>query len=196
MIRRRREWRVVGEQRGRYEPSGRSRWQCLASPSAWQTGFPPDGASCKPLAVGSLRLRFPLEGMEGVMPCSRSREDLVAVVPLICNQYPRLWKRLKQQLSSGEVAALPFAELKEDRWSLLVSPRQGRTNQGRGSAPFLRLEAVRCALTQVSSSMSTSSVPPPASVPALASGSVAAHRAHGEKINWKTPFCQKRRQRL
>ena len=76
VIRRRREWRPGGEQRERYEPSGRSRWQCLASPSAWQTGFPPDGPSCKPLAVGSLRLRFPLEWMEGVMPCSRSRERI------------------------------------------------------------------------------------------------------------------------
>ena len=54
------------------------------------------------------------------MPCSRSREDLVAVVPLISNQYPRLWKIL-QQVSRGEVAALAFAELKGDRWSFTVA---------------------------------------------------------------------------
>ena len=70
---------------------------------------------------GSLWLQFSLEGIEGVMPCSRSREDLVAVVPLISNQYPRLWKKLKQQVSRGEVAALPFAEMKEDRWSFTVA---------------------------------------------------------------------------
>ena len=59
--------------------------------------------------------------MEGVMPCSRSREDLLAIAPLVCNQYPRLWKKLKQQVSSGEVAALAFAELKGDRWSFAVA---------------------------------------------------------------------------
>ncbi|MCY3536281.1 MAG: hypothetical protein OXH24_01020, partial [Cyanobacteria bacterium MAG IRC3_bin_20] len=41
--------------------------------------------------------------------------------------------------------------------SLLVSPSLGATNQGRGSAPFLRLEALRWALTVVASSSSTAS---------------------------------------
>ena len=105
----------------------------------------------------------------------------VAVVPLISNQHARLRKVPQQELSTGEVAAWPFAEEKADRSSLPVAHHRslaggapfGTTHQARVGAPFFRLEAVRWALTQVASIISTSSGSTPAFASAPASGAVS-----------------------
>ena len=51
--------------------------------------------------------------------------NLVAVVPFVSNQHACLRKVLQQELSTGEVAALPFAEEKADRSSLPVAQHMG-----------------------------------------------------------------------
>ena len=77
---------------------------------------------------------------------------------------------LLSHLLTGEVAAWPFAEEKADRAALPVTHHRsfageapfGTAHQARVGAPFLRLEAVRWALMQVASIISTSSGSPPA----------------------------------
>ena len=76
----------------------------------------------KPLAVRHLLVTVPsgwAAGRDALL--QQQGTDLVAVIPLVCNQYPRLWKILQQDISSGEVAALPFAEVKADRSSFAVA---------------------------------------------------------------------------
>ena len=77
--------------------------------------------------------------------------SLLLLSYFVSNQHACLWKIPQQDLSTGEVAAWPFAEEKADRSSFPVAHHRslageapfGATHQARFSAPFLRLEAVR-----------------------------------------------------
>ena len=68
--------------------------------------------------------------------------NLVAVVPFVSNQYARLWKIPQQEVGTGEVTALPFAEVKADRPSFPVAHHMQLAGQpplvrpiNRGSVP-------------------------------------------------------------
>ena len=76
----------------------------------------------QPLAVRDLLVAVPSRwdaGRDALL--QQQGTDLVTVIPLISNQDPRLWKILQQQVSTGAVTALPFAEVKADRPSFAVA---------------------------------------------------------------------------
>ena len=158
LITRREEWHPGGQQRERYGHSGRSGWQGGASPSAWRRGFPPLMAHLvKPLAVRGPLVAVPPGGDTGSDALLQQHgADFVAVVPpLVSHQGSCPWQIPQQEVSASEVAALPFTEVKPYRTPLPVAHHVqlagqssfGATNQARGSTPFLRLEALRWALT-------------------------------------------------
>lgn len=124
--------------------------------------------------------------------------DLVSGVSLVGNQYPRHRQIPRREVGASEVAALSFAQMEADRPACAVayhvqlagqSPL-GATDQTRAAAPFSGLDAVRCALTVVASTISTASGIAPAS------DTLSVDCDNSEKITRNTPVSHQRRQRL